>query len=304
MEPDGSFHRGSRGRAVWSALLSLWAPGLGQVHAQAWRLGVVLLAALLAEEVVVLGLTHVDPGPVAVGVVAAIFVGVTLFRVWAAVDAAVRTRRAGGAAARPWYRSTWFTFVAYMAVSLGIVEAAPIGWRAFNVPAGSMLPTLRVGDYVMADVRPRAGLPSRGDVIVFLLPRDGTTIYLKRVVGLPGETVQFMHGRLTINGQEVERHPIEGGRTKDGGQAYLETLPGSAAPYTIPILQLRDDGPLDDTDEFHVPQDALFVLGDNRDNSLDSRRPEVGFVPARSVIGRIRTIYWSADRDRIGTLVR
>lgn len=302
MQPDGTPRAGSRARAVWSALLSLWAPGLGQVHAQAWRLGVALLAVVLASEVGVLGLTSVDPSPVAIGVVVALFVGVTVFRLWAAVDAAVRTRRTGGAVARPRYRSTWFTFVAYMAVSLGIVQAAPIGWRSFNVASGSMLPTLRVGDYVMADIRQRAGLPSRGDAIVFLLPRDGTTIYLKRVVGLPGDTVQLVHGRVTINGQEVERHPGEGGRTKDGGQIYLESPPRSAAPYTI--LQQRDDGPLDDTEEFHVPPDALFVLGDNRDNSLDSRRPEVGFVPARNVIGRIRTIYWSAERDRIGTDVK
>jgi signal peptidase I len=301
MEPDGAPRRGTWGRAVWSGLLSLVFPGLGQVHAQAWRPGAMLLAVAVAADIVALRVLASDPTPLMVGILVAMFAGVVLLHLVATIDAVLRTRRAGGARWRPWYRSTWFAAVVFVATSISAAQLMPRGWRSFLVPSGSMVPTLLVGDYVMADVRPGAAMLSRGDVIVFVSPRDGKTDYVKRVVGLPGDTVQLVHGRLLVNGQQVDRRVAAAGYKEWKSDVYNEVLPGGA---TDTILQQTDDGPYDNTAEFHVPQDAVFVLGDNRDNSLDSRMPQVGFVRRDQIVGRVRTIYWAADRDRIGTEVR
>jgi len=187
-------------------------------------------------------------------------------------------------------------------------------FRVFTIPSGAMMPMLPVGSYVVVSRAsygysrysfelfqlPLAGrwpalMPRRGDVVVFLLPRDRKTHYVKRVVGLPGDRIQMVKGRLSINEQLV---PIEAaGRMtmndKTELPAYIETLPDGTA-YRI-IQRDGGSGPHDNTPVYTVPAGHLFVLGDNRSNSTDSRehspRYGVGFVPVELVIGRVVSVF-------------
>ncbi len=192
-----------------------------------------------------------------------------------------------------------------------------VAFQPFNIPSGSMIPTLLVGDYLFVAKysygysqfslplspplfhgRIFGSLPKRGDVAVFRLPRDTSTDYIKRLVGLPGDTIQMKQGRLYINGAELPRasdgaYEAEGEGPPILEKRYIETLPGGRQH---PILKMDDNQPLDNTDEFHVPAGYVFAMGDNRDNSLDSRVPSaVGYVPLENLVGRAEFIFFSID---------
>jgi signal peptidase I len=188
-------------------------------------------------------------------------------------------------------------------------------FEPFNIPSGSMKPTLLVGDYLFTSKyaygyskhslpfspplfggRVLEDLPERGDVVVFKLPSDGRTDYIKRVVGLPGDRVQMRDGVLYINDEAVRRERVgsfvdegEGGREL---ARYVETLPNGRQ---YEVLDMIPNGPYDTTRVFEVPEDHLFVMGDNRDNSMDSRTRFVGFVPVENLVGRAEVIFFSTD---------
>jgi signal peptidase I len=194
----------------------------------------------------------------------------------------------------------------------------------FSIPSRSMLPTLLVSDYLFVSKfsygysryslpfsialwrgRIFPAQPKRGDVVVFKLPTDNTTDYIKRVIGLPGDRIQVKAGRLYINGKIVERKPAgeyldvqhENGNNTITYHRYLETLPGGKTHY---ILELSDDTPfVDNTDVYVVPENHYFMMGDNRDNSRDSRYiTEVGYVPFVNLIGRADFIFFSLREDK------
>ena len=197
-------------------------------------------------------------------------------------------------------------------------------YQPFNVPSGSMIPTLRIGDAFFASkyayARPWGNVPARGDVIVFLSPKDNTTVFIKRVVGLPGDRIQMKQGLLHINGAPVARERLAYfvGEDACGSKAvtakrWRETLPNGVSHETLDCV---DNGFYDNTNVFTVPEGRIFVLGDNRDNSVDSRvLSQMGYVPVENVIGRAGMIFFSnspGERGkpaevrwgRIGTLVR
>mgnify|MGYP006273482313 FL=1 len=188
-------------------------------------------------------------------------------------------------------------------------------FEPFNIPSGSMKPTLLVGDYLFTSKyaygysrhslpfspplfggRVLEDLPERGDVVVFKLPSDGRTDYIKRVIGLPGDTVQMRDGQLYLNGEPVPKERV--GTFVDTGEAgrelarYVETLPNGRS---YEVLDMTPNGPYDTTRVFEVPEDHLFVMGDNRDNSMDSRTRFVGFVPLENLVGRAEIIFFSTD---------
>jgi signal peptidase I len=177
----------------------------------------------------------------------------------------------------------------------------------YTIPSGSMQPTLLVGDYVIAVKHPyRDRLPLRGEVVVFVGP--GGSDYVKRVIGLPGDRIQVSRGILRVNGERVSRRRIEDFVAGPGQETmaqpvlrYVETLPGG---FAHPILERSDDGPRDDTEVYSVPEGHIFVMGDNRDNSVDSRDGSVGFVALDRLLDRPLCIYWAEDPARIGRAVR
>jgi len=192
--------------------------------------------------------------------------------------------------------------------------------QPFIVPSGSMEPTLMIGDEIAAakyaygygrysapiGVIPIKGRvldspPERGDIVVFALPRDPKQTYVKRLIGLPGETVQMKGGQLYINGERVERRPAGRVTVAVGGvqvpaTRYIETLPNGREH---PIFKFRQDGELDNTQEFHVGAGQIFVMGDNRDDSADSRLDPaaggVGYVPVENLVGRVEAVLGSWD---------
>ncbi len=189
-------------------------------------------------------------------------------------------------------------------------------FQPFNIPSGSMKSTLLVGDYLFVSkfsygyskysfpyaLAPFSGRvlgsePKRGDVVVFKLPRDNETDYIKRLIGLPGDRIQVVRGLLHINGAPVGLEPItpfvEAGRYggKTTLQAFKETLPGGVS-HTI--LKATDLGYANNTPEFVVPAGHYFMMGDNRDNSQDSRFLDaVGYVPAENLIGKAQMVFFS-----------
>ena len=189
-------------------------------------------------------------------------------------------------------------------------------FEPFNIPSGSMIPTLLVGDYLFVSKysygysrhslplslplipgRIFQSVPDRGDVAVFKLPKDNKTDYIKRIVGLPGDRIQVRRGRLYVNDAEVPRQPAGGYRARGpfGSTVtlaqYIETLPGGKKHL---IIEKSDRDPLDNTGVYTVPEGHVFAMGDNRDDSLDSRvLNQVGFVPMENLVGRAEFIFFS-----------
>jgi signal peptidase I len=239
-----------------------------------------------------------------------------------------KPKREGG-----WLRS--LLILAVLAWVLRSFIVAP-----FSIPSGSMLPTIYIGDYLMVAKWPYgysrfsfpfgipsfkgrifSNLPERGDVVVFRPPGEDID-FIKRVIGLPGDTVEVRDGMLVLNGKPIPRQsignvgvPISDNspcrvvgpatrmvETLPSGDsaclypAYTETLPGGRS-YVV--LDQIDDPRIDDMSPVRVPEGHLFLMGDNRDDSLDSRfapiEGGIGFVPMENLVGRAMVMFWSTD---------
>ena len=221
-------------------------------------------------------------------------------------------------------------------VALGALAFRSFAFSMFNIPSESMLPGLMNGDYLVASKWPYgytsnslpfdlplipgrwfADAPERGDIVIFKHPIDGTD-YVKRAIGLPGDTVELRRGQVILNGKPLVRQRVADiaiavsantrcawaarsevdadGRSRCLYTAYRETLPGGRSYLTLDFGTL----PQDDYGPVRVPEGAMFLLGDNRDNSQDSRfTPEpnggVGLVPQSLLVGRAERIVWSTD---------
>jgi signal peptidase I len=217
----------------------------------------------------------------------------------------------------------WIKTIADIVVVVLIVLAAKTAIaEPFYVPSGSMEPTLLIGDELLATKFPYgysaaslpsflvlpntrrvlSTLPKRGDVVVFRWPGDRSQVWVKRVIGLPGDRIGLRNGKVWINGTPVGLRLAGTGEAEveNGGAVlaarYIETLPGG---YEHPIFKVVARGEYDDTSDVVVPPDHLFVMGDNRDNSADSRVPVraggVGLLPVEDLVGRVDAVVGSWD---------
>lgn len=211
----------------------------------------------------------------------------------------------------------WDTAKTILYAVIAALIVRTVAYEPFNIPSGSMIPTLLVGDYLFVSKfsygythyslpwSPRLfsgrilyALPERGDVAVFKLPADNETDYIKRIIGLPGDRIQVLNSQLYLNGEPVPRQQIEDYVYTDaqGNEQrvprFTETLPNGKSYAT---LDRMPDGLLDNTPVFVVPDGHYFGMGDNRDSSLDSRTQQVGFIPEENLIGRAESIFFSSN---------
>jgi len=212
-------------------------------------------------------------------------------------------------AKREWIQLFWIALFA-LAIRSCVFEP-------YNIPSSSMVPTLLVGDYLFISkydygysrhsfpfsipLIPKGRLfsqaPKRGDIVIFKFPKDKRTDYIKRVIGLPGDTIKMENGRLIINGHITDRTKIgeEQWLTESGSQTYTrysETLPGG---FVHNIYEINDRMPLDNTEEVYIPEGHYYLMGDNRDNSQDSRY--FGLVAEELLEGKARFIFYSTNGD-------
>ncbi len=299
---------GTGRRRPWvAAILGFVWPGVGYLYAGRLRVGASLLLAYQPIELVILLLAVVIPAaPINVVVPAG---AMLMWRIVFARGAAAAARAVSdGPTPVP---SRWYGCLTAMAVTVLPNFLWASGYRtafvqAFEIPTGAMLPTIAIGDHLLAVKWPYGwrdpvtgrGLfgmrrPERGELVVFRFPEDRSRVFIKRCIGLPGETVAIRGRDVLINGKPLV-------------ETYTRFL---KPPPKIDGMVADPEDPADDFGPVVVPADAYFVLGDNRDNSRDSRY--WGFLPHEDLLGRATVIYWSQDAntghirwERIGQRLR
>jgi signal peptidase I len=239
-----------------------------------------------------------------------LLIGICVVALAPPVDLIGLAARGRARSGRP-YQRQWVYLGLPLAMCLGTVAIDgsqaqdAVSIRTFYVPSGSMEPGLLVGDYLVSAMNPWRSQPLRRGDLVHLMWNGA--YYLKRVIGLPGDKITLRQGRVILNDAPLERVEIGpwAGHDHDffgapaHGRLYRETLPEGRS-YQIGKT-LDDRGYFDNLPAVVVTPDHVFVLGDNRDNSNDSRAQDFGQIPLADIKGRPLVIYWSADLARIGT---
>ena len=265
---------GNSGRKPWVAgVLSGFAPGLGHLYCGQWKKGLTLhlLFILVGAVVSYAILFYVSYPPFNVIAPLGLIAGGSIFIFLDAVLTARKLRN--DFQLKP--VNKWFIYVGIIVlVSFGEPELVRLLMKAFNIPHGSMIPTLLLGDHILVDkIEYAFADPRRKDVIIFPYPEDESKTFVKRIIGLPGETITIRNKVVSINDENLN------------DDEYTQRLdPGMI------------DGQISHRDNFGpitVPDNSYFVLGDNRDQSLDSRF--WGFVERDKILGKVAIVYWSWD---------
>ena len=217
--------------------------------------------------------------------------------------------------------SKWEAFKIIVSAGTIALVIRPLLFQPFTIPSGSMIPTLLIGDFIFVSQykygyskhslpfslpiiskRIFKKEPKRGDVVVFKTPSDNRTDYVKTLIGLPGDKIQVKQGILYINNQKIERESIDSAYVElkyTNEFDYIETFP-NGKKHIIRELS-GDNGANDNTIVFTVPENNFFLMGDNRDNSIDSITLNyVGFVPFENIVGKAEIIFFSIDKNNYG----
>lgn len=292
-----------RSRNPWlAALATLWIPGLGHLYVGKPARATCLVATFVLAYVLLLSTYRYSLNFTS----AVLFIGCLLICLGGIVDAWRQATRQINYSLKSYNR--WWVYVAFiLTIEIVLFGSAPRTAIAFmktthnfHIQSASMAPTLIVGDYLITDIYPpRLAEIKNGDVILFM--RDGV-VFVKRVVGMPGDQVSMTDGILSINGQPrphqsdvtLQEARITSEELKDAS-IYREVWPDG---HNVNILQKIPATPYDSFSTMTVPADSVFVLGDSRDNSNDSRN--FGVIPRSQIIGRASFILWSRHFNRIG----
>ena len=274
-----------RRNPFFAALLSLLAPGLGQIYNGQGALGIVFF--LISLSLPFLGGASGGPrrfaGLVALGLAAVVF---SLFII---IHAFVRARRIKDIELKKYQTPAVYAFLVVLSLGLSILVPTRtwmgfMGVSPYKIATGAMEPALHQGDLLMTD--PKAyhdRAPRRGDLVVFQDPRDATKAYVKRVIGLEGDRVEIRDKQVFLNGEPIA----------EPTKVHLDSRVYAKDDTRPSVDSVRDNfGPLE------IPAGHCFVLGDNRDNSLDSRH--WGALPVANIKGRALYVYWAKDKKRIG----
>lgn len=269
-----------RRNPIAALVLSLLVPGLGQMYNGQLARGMSLLAALVLAAII-----NRNSGLATTfhGFCLGILIGFAL-QLSVAVDALLGARRLKEIPLKRYNRWYYYACVIVL-VAVGIYPFFRLIYplytlqvKGFKMPSASMEPTLRLGDRFMTRVKFYSSQkPARNDVVVFLYPKDPSKKFIKRIVGMEGDKVEIRDRRLFVNDKPVEEPWVVHGSS-----------------YPMP----KDKSPRDNYGPTVIPSGCVFVLGDNRDHSLDSRF--WGFVQCNKIVGKALYIYWSDDRRRIG----
>jgi signal peptidase I len=276
---------------LWAALLSLVLPGFGQAFCGAYRRAVWFAFADVLLLLIAMQSAYLWPWLPAGTLIAVVWFLATASAVilpwWGAIDA-FRFRDYDLARFER-HRARYLVYAGFVALFAGRqLMVVVTHWEPFSIPSTSMEPTALPGDYVLTiNGYYRGHQPQRGELVIFALPSDPSVTFFKRIIGLPGDRIQMQDGILYINDAPVQRKAVgpyifTGEKRPQIFHEYREAMENGAS-YLIAVE--GDDQPLENTQVFTVPPGRYFMLGDNRDNSADSRDPDsgVGFVPLQNL---------------------
>ncbi len=281
---------------IWAVLLSIAATGLGHIYCGRLLKGLILFFASFAfAPIIVLAAQNAASAFMLALVIGSLMLLLGVF-IYALVDAGLLARRIrGGYQLRDYNR--WYIYLLFIVVALSYPTNLASSIRghvlqAFKIPTQSMAPGILAGDRILLNksiykIKP----PHRGDVVVFIYPDDRRLYYIKRIVALPGDTIEIKNNKIMINDQPLSYRDItpqpELNLNLDGAvQPQEENNIGRSYPI------LNDSAQMENMSRISVPHGACFVLGDNRSDSKDSRH--FGPIPLADVKGRVDYIYWPA----------
>jgi signal peptidase I len=287
-------------------VLSIVTPGLGQVYNGQLLKGIFGLAALYGFLLLstAVGLTHSFNG-----LIIHITLSLSAYAILLgdAIFTAIQQVRTGKSPAHTWrsYMVGLLLLSLTVFVLSGLVPDRIPGVRAYKMAANSMLPTLDSEDRIVADMRYyRSHTPQRGDLIVFQFSYQDHPVYIKRVIGMPGDRVKIVDQQVFVNGMRIREPyivhdaaaPLDpfGANFPPRSPEYLQA--NMQPEWADEIFQYIHDG------EITVPADKYFAMGDNRDHSWDSRY--WGLIARDKIFGKGLYIYWSKNKSRIGQTIR